>query len=165
MPDDELVDREFRRIASGDVEAVVSLALRAWAPVFASFEETLGGEIYQRVYPDWVSSQAEAVAAVCRGEHVWVAVENTRPLGFVAVLMRDDEPKTAEIDMLAVDPDHQGQCVATELVTVALEFMRAAGVSVADVATGGDPGHAAARRTYETAGFTALPLVRYYKLL
>lgn len=67
--------------------------------------------------------------------------------------------------MLAVDPDHQGQGVATELVTVAQEFMRAAGVSVADVATGGDPGHAAARRTYETAGFTALPLVCYYTLL
>ena len=36
---------------------------------------------------------------------------------------------------------------------------------LAHIATGGDPGHAAARHTYEKAGFTALPLVRYYKEL
>jgi hypothetical protein len=33
------------------------------------------------------------------------------------------------------------------------------------IGTGGDPGHAPARRTYEAAGFTPLPLVRYYRLL
>jgi hypothetical protein len=38
-------------------------------------------------------------------------------------------------------------------------------VRLAIVATGGDPGHAPARRTYEKAGFTPLPLVRYYALL
>jgi hypothetical protein len=33
------------------------------------------------------------------------------------------------------------------------------------VETGGDPGHAAARATYERAGFAALPVVRYFKEL
>jgi hypothetical protein len=32
-------------------------------------------------------------------------------------------------------------------------------------ATGGDPGHAPARRLYGSAGFTCLPLVNYYRLL
>ena len=31
------------------------------------------------------------------------------------------------------------------------------------VGTGGDPGHAPARRSYEKSGYTPLPLVRYYK--
>jgi RimJ/RimL family protein N-acetyltransferase len=42
---------------------------------------------------------------------------------------------------------------------------RDAGVVLAAVDTGGDPGHAPARRVYEKAGFTGLPLVRYYARL
>jgi hypothetical protein len=34
----------------------------------------------------------------------------------------------------------------------------------ATVGTGGDPGHAPARRTYEAAGFTPWPHVTYVKL-
>lgn len=43
--------------------------------------------------------------------------------------------------------------------------MRDSGVRLAVVVTGGDPGHGPARRTYEKAGFTGLPLVRYYARL
>jgi hypothetical protein len=43
--------------------------------------------------------------------------------------------------------------------------MREGGMKVVEVGTGGDEGHAAARRTYEKAGFTGLPLVRYYQKL
>ena len=43
--------------------------------------------------------------------------------------------------------------------------MRARGLDLAIVATGGDPGHAPARRTYEKAGFTGCPQVWYAKLL
>jgi hypothetical protein len=43
--------------------------------------------------------------------------------------------------------------------------MRAAGLTLAGIGTGGDPGHAPARAAYEKAGFTPLPLVHYYKAL
>jgi hypothetical protein len=33
------------------------------------------------------------------------------------------------------------------------------------VETGGDPGHAPARRTYEKAGYTLMPIARYFKAL
>jgi hypothetical protein len=33
------------------------------------------------------------------------------------------------------------------------------------VETGGEPGHAAARRTYEKAGYVILPIARYVKNL
>ena len=36
-------------------------------------------------------------------------------------------------------------------------------MKLATVDTGGDGIHAPARRSYEKAGYTALPLVRYYK--
>jgi hypothetical protein len=38
-------------------------------------------------------------------------------------------------------------------------------MTVAMVETGGDPGHAAARRTYEKAGYILLPIARYFKSL
>lgn len=36
-------------------------------------------------------------------------------------------------------------------------------MKLAIVGTGGDPGHAPARRSYEKAGYIGLPIVRYYK--
>jgi beta-lactamase superfamily II metal-dependent hydrolase len=46
----------------------------------------------------------------------------------------------------AVDPDHQGS-IGSVLTKVALDRLKDAGMIVAMVETGGDPGHAAARRT------------------
>lgn len=38
-------------------------------------------------------------------------------------------------------------------------------MSVAMVETGGDPGHAPARHTYEKVGFGLFPITRYFKKL
>jgi ribosomal protein S18 acetylase RimI-like enzyme len=70
-----------------------------------------------------------------------------------------------EIYMLAVDPDHQGDGIGTALTEFALERFKGDGMAVAMVETGGDPGHAASRRTYEKAGFVLLPIARYFKML
>jgi hypothetical protein len=43
--------------------------------------------------------------------------------------------------------------------------MRSHGMDIAVVETGGDPGHAPARAAYEGAGFTVLPIARYFRLL
>jgi hypothetical protein len=43
--------------------------------------------------------------------------------------------------------------------------MKEAGMSVAMVETGGDPGHAPARHIYEKAGFGLFPVARYFKKL
>lgn len=156
----------IRALVPDDIDAVVEFALRAWTPVFRSFRQVLGDEIYRRVYPDWITSQARAVEAVCRdlSARVWVAEVDTDLGGFVAVVFGDDA-SVGEIDMLAVDPDHQRRGIGSALTSVAADHIRSTGATVVTVGTGGDPGHAPARRTYERAGFTALPLVRYYKAL
>ena len=46
-----------------------------------------------------------------------------------------------------------------------IDYMRAEGMDIAAVGTGADPGHAPARAVYEALGVTALPGVRYLKLL
>jgi ribosomal protein S18 acetylase RimI-like enzyme len=67
--------------------------------------------------------------------------------------------------MIAVDPDAQRLGIGRLLMDHATEQIRRAGCRLAVVPTGGDPGHAPARALYEHLGFTALPLVRYYKAL
>ena len=67
--------------------------------------------------------------------------------------------------MLAVHPAHQNQGLGTQLNNFVLEEMKKSGVKMVVVGTGGDPGHAPARRSYEKAGFKALSLVRYYQML
>jgi len=42
----------IRPFEDRDTEAVVGLSLRAWAPAFASLEQTLGSEIFRRQHPD-----------------------------------------------------------------------------------------------------------------
>ena len=60
-------------------------------------------------------------------------------------------------------PEFQKRGIATLLNRAALDEMKAAGVKLAVAETGGDDGHAPARRAYEKAGYTGLPLVRYFK--
>jgi ribosomal protein S18 acetylase RimI-like enzyme len=158
---------QIRPLEDRDAEAVVGLSLRAWAPVFASIERALSSEIYGLLYPDgWLASQHHAVEAVCASQEkrVWVAEVDGATVGFVAVDLHP-ESSMGEIHMLAVDPDHQGNGIGTALTEFALARIKDAGMKVAMVETGGDPGHAAARRTYEKAGYLHLPIARCFKNL
>ncbi|MBD2102505.1 GNAT family N-acetyltransferase [Leptolyngbya sp. FACHB-261] len=149
------------------LDAVIRLSLRAWGPVFDSIQNAMDADVYQAFYPDnWRVSQQKAVEDVCAGEdtNVWVAIDAGSTVGFVAVKL-DSESSMGEIYMVAVDPDFQGQGIGSALIEFTLDWMKDAGMSVAMVETGGDPGHAPARRTYEKLGFGLLPIARYFKKL
>lgn len=75
------------------------------------------------------------------------------------------EDRMGEIYMIAVDPDFQRRGTAAALTQHSLAWLKQAGMTTAMVETGGDPGHAPARRTYESAGFRMLPIARYFKKL
>lgn len=158
----------IRPFEGRDADAVVGLSLRAWAPVYASLERVLGSDIFGRQHPDWRKDQRRAVEGVLAAKkgNVWVAeVDGTAVVGFVAVELHHPERGMGETSMLGVDPEHQGGGVGTALTEFALDRLKEAGMTVAMVETGGDPGHAAARRTYEKAGCTLLPIARYFKNL
>ena len=159
------MDPYIRPFHQDDLEAVVRLSLLAWVPVFCSFKQVLGPEIYSLIWPDWEKSQKEVVETACQAPEkrsVWVAEVDGAVVGFVAIELHDND-KTGEIYLLAVHPDYQNRGIGTDLNVYALERIKESGMKMAVVATGGDPGHAPARRSYEKAGFTGLPLVRYYR--
>ncbi len=149
------------------LDAIVRLSLRAWKPVFDSIRNAMNAEVYQAFYPDhWQTSQQKAVEDVCadKDTHVWVAQDAGSTVGFVAVKL-DSESNMGEIYMIAVDPDFQGCGIGSALMEFSLNWMTDAGISIAMVDTGGDPGHAPARHLYEKAGFDLLPIARYFKKL
>jgi ribosomal protein S18 acetylase RimI-like enzyme len=156
--------REFREC---DLEIVVEFSLRAWTPVFAAVRGVLGDEIFLRLHPNWKANQSEAVRSICTNEErdVFVAVASGRPVGFVAVALNAFHERMGVIDIIGVDPDYQRQGIGSRLTEFATVHMRSRGMDIAVVETGGDPGHAPARATYEAAGFTLLPIARYFRLL
>jgi len=156
---------KIRPYEERDLEGVVRLSLKAWAPVFRSMEAAMDAQVYRHFFrPSWRVTQQEAVEAACRDEatRVWVADNDGFVAGFVA-LKFDQESKMGEIYMVAVDPDCQKQGIGEALTHFSLEQFKQAGMVVAMVETGGDPGHAPARRTYEKTGFRLLPVARYFK--
>ncbi len=149
------------------LDAIIRLSLRAWTPVFDSIQNAMDADVYRVFYPvDWRVSQEKAVEDVCAAEdtNVWVAIDAGSAVGFVAVKIHS-ESSMGEIYMVAVDPDFQGHGIGSALAEFALSWMKDAGISIAMVETGGDPGHAPARRIYEKLGFGLLPIARYFKKL
>jgi ribosomal protein S18 acetylase RimI-like enzyme len=157
-------DTTIRPYEPADADRVVELSLAAWEPVFASFRNVFGEELYLRIHPDWERSQAGSVREALAGHETWVSVTDAAVSGFVNVTF-DYAGRSAEIYMIAVDPVLQRRGIASRLTQSALDVMRARDIDLAIVATGGDPGHAPARATYERAGFTGCPLVWYAKRL
>ena len=155
----------IRPVSHDDIEELVQLSLLAFTPVSHSFEQVLGARIYPLIYPDWDRQQREEVERVCKDEaknFVWIAEVDGMITGFIAYTL-NSENKTGEVELLAVHPGYQNRGIGTELNNFVLEKLKESDMKIAVVATGGDPGHAPARRSYEKAGYTALPLVRYYK--
>jgi ribosomal protein S18 acetylase RimI-like enzyme len=160
------MDVHIRPLDESDIPDLVQWSLSSFAPIFVSFARILGPGIYPLVYPDWQTSQSEGIESVCRNAKmaVWVAEVGGRAVGYIAYELHEAD-RSGEVMLLAVHPEVQNQGIGTALNEYALRKMEEAGMSFAVVGTGGDESHAPARRSYEKAGYTALPLVRYYKKL
>jgi len=161
------VDTHIRGYRATDADAVVALSLRTWGPIHDSLRDVMGDAIFQRLFgPDWRDQQRADVEDALTDEsmEVWVAEVDGTVAGFAAAIVKAPGG-LGEVYMVAVDPPFQNRGVGTRLMNVATDWLRDAGCSIAVVSTGGDPGHAPARATYERAGFTPVPAVNYFKAL
>ncbi|HKS56742.1 MAG TPA: GNAT family N-acetyltransferase [Steroidobacteraceae bacterium] len=149
------------------LEGVVRLSLRAWAPTFDSLKQIFAPAVYDTFYPQgWRPVQDKSVRDACASAdfRTWVAIESDTVAGFVAIRYHAAD-KLGEIYMIAVDPDFQRRGIALATTDFAVERMKEAGMTIAMVETGGDPGHGPARAAYTRAGFGLFPVARYFKKL
>ena len=154
---------QIRPFINNDHNDLINITLLAFEPIFISFEKILGPHIYPIIYPDWRKSQTEGVEKISQNKKIslWVAEVDGKVVGYIAYELNDD--KTGEVQLLAVLPEYQNHGIGTQLNTFALQQMKEGGMELAIVSTGGDESHTPARRSYEKAGYTALPLVKYYR--
>lgn len=156
----------IRRGTKADVPAIQTVNLAAFRPIDESFERMLGPQVYPLLYPDWETSQQDELAELIDRPNVILFVAETESgvVGFTVVEL-NDKTQVGELSLLAVHPDSRCQGIGAMLNQQALQVMREAGMKLAELGTGADQAHAAARRSYERAGYSPLPLVRYYKAL
>jgi len=148
-------------------EAVLALTLRAWAPVFPMMREDMPAYIYDAFYPQgWQTRQSADIDAVLEdGEtDIRLALLGDDLAGFIG-LRAHAQDRMGEVYVIAVDPDRQRQGIGAALLDFALDWMRERDLAIAMVETGGDRGHAPARAAYEGAGFTQLPIARFFRKL
>lgn len=160
------VEIEIRPFASRDLDRIVDLSLRAWAPVFSSVKASFDPELYEYFYPDWQAHQEKDVRRTCSSpdNKTWVATSDDRPVAFAAIRL-SVEDKTGEIFMIAVDPDFQRRGISRRLIDFVTSQMKAAGMEMCMLSTGADPGHEPARLAYERSGFKPWHSIIYFKKL
>ena len=159
----------IRHLHPDDIDRLVEIALAAWAPVYESFKNILGEELFALQYPDCLDNKKEQILRVCQTDSpgtVLVAEQKGIIVGFVSFYPNAPKHNMAEIGNNAVHPDFQRQGIAQAMYQEVLRCLREQGIHFAKVFTGGDPSHLPARRAYEKAGFDiALPSVEYFRHL
>ena len=155
----------IRKSKESDLEDLLDLTIAAFKPIFDSFKKILGPFIFPVLYPDWQETQRKIVLDALQDKniHFYVAEVNEKVVGLITYILHEN--KHGEVHFLAVHPDHQNLGIGTTLNLFVLEKFMEAGMIMAEVGTGGDESHAPARKAYEKAGYTGLPIVRYYKKL
>lgn len=159
-------DVTIRQMQTTDMKAVQDFTVRAFEPIFESFEQIMGAKVFPIVYPDWRQLHRDHVNNFHNDPNMTalIAVIDDTPAGLIVYHMQPEE-KTGVIEFLAVNPDYQKRGVGTQLNDHVIAIMKKAGVKVVSVSTGGDPSHAPARKAYEKSGFTPFTNIWYYQYL
>lgn len=154
-----------RPAAPDDFESLDAIREAAFAPVFASFRSLVGSAIASVAFRAAEKEQRDHLRDLLQpGDRkaVLVAIRNGAACGFCAITW-NSETGIGEIGLNAVHPAAQRQGIARRLHSVALERLRAEGMRIATVGTGGDDSHGPARAAYAKAGFrTGIPSIQLY---
>ena len=158
----------IRPFKPGDRDRLHEIREAAFRPVFRSFREIVGKKIASIAMVNAEKEQAELLDKICKDDSSYdlLVIEHSGEVVGFCGLKLDNKTEVGEIELVAVHPDQQGKGLGTALNEAALDFMRKAGMRVVTVGTGGDPSHAAARRSYEKAGFgPTIPSVWMFRTL
>jgi GNAT superfamily N-acetyltransferase len=148
----EITIRPYR---ADDLPRLQQIRKAAFQPVFISFKQIVGDNIYNIALCHSYADQSRLLDEICGGKsryHVNVAMIGGEIAGFVS-WTTDQDKQVGEVGLNAVEPGFWGLGIGTRMYAFALDRMRDAGMKVATVGTRGDPSHAPARRAYEKAGF------------
>lgn len=140
------------------------IAVQVWEGIHDAYIGMIGEDIHEAVSGGWREAKAAEVAQQQEQKTSFVALLDGKVVGFVGCRMANEN--LGVVGYNGVDPEYRGKGIARYLYQRALDEIRSQGAPYATVFTGGDDGHAPARRAYEKAGFNErLFTLTYYRAL
>jgi len=156
--------REFRH---ADLPFLIDLTIEAFRPLFERhWPALMNPVVFAHDHGHWEDDYRQEVPSLHdpdRDRFITLAEDHGTVLGYVGWNVTNGD--SGRLDLVAVHPAVQRHGVATGLCRVVLQRLRARGVVVVHIGTGGDAFHAPARKLYESLGFTGVPVVDYTKAL
>jgi ribosomal protein S18 acetylase RimI-like enzyme len=160
--------KNIRAFESDDLPVMQAIRKKAFQPIYDSFRGLVGEDVFRFEFSDWDQAQGNYLQSICAtnsGKEIYVATVDEVVVGFIGFSM-NHVSRRGEIDLNAVDPEHQGQGIGEFMYNFALCQMQQAGIKVVKVSTGDDSSHAQARKAYEKAGFDVfIPSITMYQKL
>lgn len=149
----------YRDAGPDDVEAITAIARRIWTMGMAKRLEDHFGPRGGKNWDEWTAQDIGGAVRRALPNCLVAALASERQaeaqgqvVGWVTWSINQERDQ-GQIGYNGVAPEFRGHGIGSHLVEMALERVRASGVSLALVITGLDEGHAAARRVYEKCGF------------
>ena len=154
----------IRPFVDGELPVLTDLTIDVFRPFFEVTRRTYGEELFAVHHGQWEKEYRDELPSLHDpATRRWVAVAEAdgAVAGFVAWNCAG-QPDHGRIYLLAVAEPYRRSHVATQLCRHALDAMKATGVEVVEVGTGGeDAFHAPARALYESLGFLKVPIAGY----
>ncbi len=138
-----------------EITVACEIAKLAWEPIYEYRRQKMGDVLFNHLFADWRTGKAGEISSLCesRPEQFLVVEVDGEIKGFATFLL-DEEKSMGIIGNNAVHPDAQGQGLGKLLHQSVMDEFRKRGLKCAQVLTGLDPVHDAARGSYLKAGFT-----------
>jgi GNAT superfamily N-acetyltransferase len=138
-----------------EINIACEIALLAWQPIYEYRRQQMGEVLFDHLFCNWRENKTREIRDLCEkhpGQFIVIEMDDTIQ-GFATFLL-DPEKSLGIIGNNAVHPNVQGRGFGKLLHHTLLKEFRERGLKYAQVLTGLDPAHDAARGSYMKAGFT-----------
>lgn len=144
------------------------IAVKAWEKGYREYEQILGEELYNNIFPEWQKAKADAMESYFKDnpdKKAFIYTTDGITKGFITCEF-DQTRKVGTICNNAVSPDCQGQGIGSQMYEFILEEFRKEGMTAAVVETVNEEAYIPAIKAYEKAGFNKkLDRITYYMKL
>lgn len=138
-----------------EINIACEIALLAWQPIYEYRRQQMGDVLFDHLFSNWRENKAREIRGLCEQHPAQLLVlEEEKQIKGFATFLLDPEKSLGIIGNNAVHPDAQGKGFGKMLHHAVLDEFRKRGLEYAQVLTGLDPAHDAARGSYLKAGFT-----------
>jgi ribosomal protein S18 acetylase RimI-like enzyme len=151
-----------------DLPELIELTIDTFGPFYEdAFRPAVSEAIFRHQHGNWREDYRAEVPTLHdpdQDKFVAVADHDGAIAGYVGWKV-EEAKRHGEVYIVAVAADHRRRGLGTALCEHAFAQMRARGVEVVGIGTGGDAFHAPARALYERLGCTYFPAAIYFKEL